>query len=586
MTDTPTTPDRDVPAVDESTADVTSVVADTPAEQPAAEPEMVTSAPITEPEGVAGDTETPAAADAGAGVEPEQEPAAAEAAFEADAAAVEPAAEAPATAGPVEAGPLAAEELPAANATPATAADADSTAEASPAAIPAPSAPKPGPRPGMPSPAMFAAKPKPAAAPAHPHSDSVRFGRVDADGTVYVVDGEGERAVGSYPGASNDEALNYFARKYDELFAAGELLHQRVAVPEVTAKDVAEGLKGLRKHIGDANVVGDLAALNALVSTIEGELISKRQAEGEARAAAKAEAQTAREALVASAEEIAAVPVERVQWKTASATMRSLLDTWKEHQRSGVRLDKEIEAALWQRFSKARNSFDKARRSHFAELESTRAGARATKEKLVAEAQHLATSTDWAATAGAFKRLMDQWRVAGRASRAEDDSLWEQFKSAQDSFFNAKDAVVAAEDEEYRANLEVKLALLADAEKLLPVTDLEAAKAGLRVIQDKWDKAGKVPRADIDRTEKGLRRIEATIRDAEDRKWRRSNPEVASRAHSLATQLEASVAKLESDLAAAEAKGNAKQVADLTAKLTAQRAWLDQARGGLAEFGG
>ena len=573
MTDTPTTPDRDVTATDEPTADVSSVAADVLAAEAATVPDESTAEPDVPA------AENDVAPNDVAPVDPEQEPAADEPAAE------EPVAESVVVeAAAVDPEPVAADEAA------ATAAEAEAAAEsapaASPAAIPAPSAPKPGPRPGMPSPAMFAAKPKPAAAPAHPHSDSVRFGRVDADGTVYVVEGEGERAVGSYPGASNDEALNYFARKYDELFAAAELLHQRVAVPEVTAKDVAEGLKGLRKHIGDANVVGDLAALNALVSTIEGELTSKRQAEGEARAAAKAEAQTAREALVASAEQIAAVPVEHVQWKTASATMRSLLDTWKEHQRSGVRLDKEIEAALWQRFSKARNSFDKARRSHFAELESTRAGARATKEKLVAEAQHLATSTDWAATAGAFKRLMDQWRVAGRASRAEDDSLWEQFKSAQDNFFNAKDAVVAAEDEEYRANLEVKLALLADAEKLLPVTDLEVAKAGLRGIQDKWDKAGKVPRADIERTEKGLRRIESAVRDAEDRKWRRSNPEVASRAHSLATQLEASVAKLEADLAAAEAKGNAKQVADLTAKLTAQRAWLDQARGGLAEFGG
>ncbi len=224
--------------------------------------------------------------------------------------------------------------------------------------------------------------------------------------------------------------------------------------------------------------------------------------------------------------------------------------------------------------------------SHFAELEATRGSARAAKEKLVAEAEKLAASTDWAATAGAFKRLMDQWRTAGRASRTEDDALWARFKAAQDSFFAAKDEVVAAEDQEFRANLEVKLALLAEAEKLLPVTDIEATKSALRGIQDRWEAAGKVPRADMERTEKGLRRIESAIRDADEKKWRRTNPEVTARAHSLATQLEASVAKLEDELALAEAKGNAKKAADLSAKLAAQRAWLDQARGGLAEFGG
>lgn len=440
-----------------------------------------------------------------------------------------------------------------------------------------------------PSPAMFAAKPKPPTAPpvpALPHSDSARFGRVGEDGTVYVREGESERAVGSYPGASPEEALQYFARKYDELFATAELLHQRAIVPDVASKDLADGLKAVREHASGANVVGDLAALDALLGAIEQEIAAKRAAETEARAQAKAEAMATREALVAEAEKIAGQPPERIQWKSSGERMRALLDSWKEQQRGRVRLDKEAEAALWQRFSRARNSFDKARRSHFADLETSRADARAAKERLVKEAEALATSKDWAATAGSFKRLMDQWRQAGRASRAEDDALWERFKVAQNSFFTAKDAVVAAEDAEFRANLEVKLALLAEAERLLPITDLAAAKAALRSIQDKWEQAGKVPRADIDRTEKGLRRIETAIRDAEEKKWRRTNPEVASRAHSLATQLEASVAKLEKQLAAAESAGNTGQVADLSAKLAAQRAWLEQARGGLAEFSG
>lgn len=468
---------------------------------------------------------------------------------------------------------------------PAVAAPETAAPEAA-ASAPETAAPEPS---AAPSPKMFAARPKPPSGPAtiaHTPSDSARFGRVADDGTVYVREGDGERAVGSYPGASATDALQYFARKYDELYAAADLLHQRADLPEVTSKDLTEGLSGLRTHIGEANVVGDLAALTSVIDGIEAQIAARKESEGAARAAARAEAKVVREALVSQAESIAAQPLERIQWKTSSATMRSLLDAWKEQQRSGARLDKESEAALWQRFSRARNSFDKARRSHFAELEATRGSARAAKEKLVAEAEKLAASTDWAATAGAFKRLMDQWRTAGRASRTEDDALWARFKAAQDSFFAAKDEVVAAEDQEFRANLEVKLALLAEAEKLLPVTDIEATKSALRGIQDRWEAAGKVPRADMERTEKGLRRIESAIRDADEKKWRRTNPEVTARAHSLATQLEASVAKLEDELALAEAKGNTKKAADLSAKLAAQRAWLDQARGGLAEFGG
>lgn len=450
------------------------------------------------------------------------------------------------------------------------------------------------PRPSAPSPAALARMaPRPPATPAAEsaavttdHSASAAFGRADDEGRVFVKDGEGEREVGSYPGATPDEALQYFARKYDELFVSATLLRQRLDSPEVSAKELADGLKSLREHAHEPNVVGDLPALAALIAELEEGLAAKRESESAVRAEAKKAAAVEREALVAEAEQIAAQPVDKVQWKQSTARMRALLDEWKAHQRGKVRLDKDVEGALWQRFSKARNGFDKARRSHFAHLEQTRGDAKATKEELAAEAERLSTSTDWNATAGAYKRLMDEWRRAGRAGRADDDRLWERFRSAQDTFFNAKDAEAAKEDEAHRGNLEVKEAILAEAEALLPVKDLEKTKAALRDIQDRWEAAGKVPRADIDRMEKGMRRVEQTVRDAEDKKWSQSNPELSARAASMVAQLESKVTDLRDDLARAEAKGDASRAAKLTEQIEAQQAWLDQARKGLDEFGG
>ena len=447
----------------------------------------------------------------------------------------------------------------------------DAPTEAPATAAPAPAAPTP-------SPALFA---RSAGAPA-----TSAFGRVGTDGVVYVTTADGEREVGSYPGVSNAEALAYFGRKYDELAASLQLLHQRVTHTEIPAKEAAEAAGKLRAQVAEARVVGDLAALAAQLDDVDAAIVARREADSAARAAAKIVATTQREALVAEAEQISGQPEHKIQWKASGARMRELLDAWKNAQRTGPRLDKDVEAALWHRFSVARNSFDKARRTHFAALDSAHEQAKTTKERLVAEAERMAGSRDWMATAGAFKRLMDDWRAAGRAGRAEDDALWERFKAAQDTFFTAKDAVVQAEEDSYRANLAVKEALLADAEAILPVTDLEKAKAALRVIQDKWDKAGKVPRADLERTEKAMRRIEQAVRDAEDRRWSASNPEAAARASSLVEQLEKAVASLEKDLANAQASGNAKKVAEAEAALTARRQWLDQARSGLAEFGG
>ncbi len=458
--------------------------------------------------------------------------------------------------------------------------DAEDIPAEEPRAVEEPASVPPAPVPSAPtpSPALFA---RSAGAPA-----TSAFGRVGTDGVVYVKTADGEREVGSYPGVSNAEALAYFGRKYDELAASLQLLHQRVSRTEIPAKEASEAAAKLRAQVAEARVVGDLAALDTQLDELDAAIVVRREAEAAARAAAKIVATTQREALVAEAEQISGQPEHKIQWKSSGARMRELLDAWKNAQRTGPRLDKDVEAALWHRFSVARNSFDKARRTHFAALDSAHEQAKSAKERLVAEAEKMASSRDWMATAGAFKRLMDDWRAAGRAGRADDDALWQRFKAAQDMFFTAKDAVVQAEEDGYRANLAVKEALLTDAEAILPVTDLEKAKAALRIIQDKWDKAGKVPRADMERTEKAIRRIEQAVRDAEDRRWSASNPEAAARASSLVEQLEKAVASLEKDLANAQASDNAKKVSEAQAALDARRQWLNQARTGLAEFGG
>ncbi|GAA4122519.1 hypothetical protein GCM10022415_26660 [Knoellia locipacati] len=571
---------------DETTSNTT---ADAPVEEPAQasahaaapEPEM----PVTDEAPAV--TEEPAAAveETAAPVEEAAAPAD-EAAAPAETASTEPAADEPAADEPAAAEPVV-ESEPAAT-VPAPAVDPEpATSLPTPATpAPAPSAPKPA----APSPAALAsrmaARPAPSVTPVvHAHSESARFGRVDDEGHVFVTVGDEEREVGSYPGATPDEALQYFARKYDEIAASAELLEQRLANPDVSAKEVGEGLNTLKEHIAEAHVVGDLAALDTRVAGIEAALVTKRETEQAARAEARAAAAAEREAIVAEAEAISGQDPEQTQWKQSGERMRALLDQWKQHQRGGAKLDKPTENALWQRFSHARNHFDKGRRSYFAQLDSSRAEARGTKESLVAEAEALSSSKDWGPTARAFKNLMDQWRQAGRASRSEDDALWERFKAAQDAFFNAKDEVSAAEDEEFRANLAVKEELLKEAEQILPITDLEQAKSQLRVIQDKWDAAGKVPRADIDRTEKAIRRIETAVREQEDKKWKSSNPEVAARANSMVTQLRSSIESIEADLAKATAAGNDKKVKELTAKLESQQAWLRSAEAAGDEFG-
>ena len=60
------------------------------------------------------------------------------------------------------------------------------------------------------------------------------WGRVDADGTVYVRTAEGERIVGSWQAGSPDEALTFFRRKFEALNTEVTLLEQRVTTTDLS----------------------------------------------------------------------------------------------------------------------------------------------------------------------------------------------------------------------------------------------------------------------------------------------------------------------------------------------------------------
>ena len=429
---------------------------------------------------------------------------------------------------------------------------------------------RPAPAPGG------AATPVPAPSDAAEAALAATFGRVDDDGTVYVREASGERAVGQFPGASGDEALALYVRRFLDLHAKVVVFETRLTATDLAIKEIDQTLAKLSEELVEPAAVGDLDALRGRLDALRPIALERRAVADAERAAAKDAALKVRTEIVEAAERISGTDPERIQWRPAGEQLRVLLDQWKESQRTGPRLDRPIEESLWKRFSHARTTFDRERRHFFAELEQRNSQAKTTKDRLVAEAEALSTSTDWAATASAYRDLMNDWKAAGRASRHDDDALWARFRAAQDTFFAARDNAATATDAEFRANLDIKEALLAEVEQLLPLTDLAAAKRTLRSIQDRWDAAGKVPRGDIQRIEARLRAVETAIRDADQAVWTRSNPETRARAEGAAAQLQAAIAGLEADLAAAKASGNARKTAEAQAALDARRSWLEQ----------
>jgi hypothetical protein len=416
--------------------------------------------------------------------------------------------------------------------------------------------------------------------PAAPGATVARseWGRVTADGTVYVRTADGERVVGSWQADAPEEGLAFFTRRYDDLAVQVALLEQRLRGGAMAPEAARETARRLQSTLGDAAAVGDLDGLAARLDGLDAVVEEKRESRRAERAAAAEQTRAGKEAIAVEAERVAASD----DWRGGATRLGELLEEWK----ALPRIDKAGDDALWHRFSTARTTYTRRRKAHFAEMAERRESARAVKEQLVAEAEQLAGSTDWGPTSGAMRTLMARWKAAGRAPREVDDALWARFRAAQDAFYSAREAATSVRDAELADNLTAKLALLVEAEALVPVTDANAARARLRSIQERWAAAGKVPREAMKQVEGRLRAVEEAVGAATEEAWRRSNPEARARAASAVAQLNDSLTALTRQRDAAVQAGDARRAAEADAAIAARQEWLEQAERTLAEFGG
>jgi hypothetical protein len=440
-------------------------------------------------------------------------------------------------------------------------------------APPRPAPPRPGPPPAAPAPprpvaAPAAAAPAPAPEPSPvtaASTDPSRWGRVDAEGTIYVRTADGERVVGSWQAGEPEEGLAHFARRFDDILTEVELLFARLLAGGGDPKQALSSAKALRDSLPDATVVGDLAGLAARVDDL---VAQAEQAVGAARSARDAQ----RAAAVARKEELAVeaetLATEATQWKQAGDRFTAILDEW----RTIRGIDRKTDELLWKRFSKAREAFNRRRGSHFADLDRQRSSAKNRKEELAVEAEKLADSEDWGPTAARFRDLMTEWKAAGRAHKDADDTLWQRFRGAQDAFFARRSAVFAERDAEFAANAEAKKALLVEAEKI-DLSDPSGARATLRSVQERWEEIGKVPRDDIRPLEARLRAVEEKVRDSADRQWRRTDPEAEARV----AQFRERVAQFEAQAEKARSAGKTKRAEEADAQAAQWREWAETA---------
>ena len=402
------------------------------------------------------------------------------------------------------------------------------------------------------------------------------WGRIDADGRVFVTVGETEREIGEWKVGEPAEGLAFYVRRFEGLQTEVELLEKRLESGAVSPDDAAKAVRTVREQITDAAAIGDLAGLERRLDALAPAIEKQREARKAEREARQAESKEKKGAIVAEAEKIA----EGQDWRRGADRLRELLEEWK----ALPRLSKSADDELWHRFSTARTAFTRKRKAHFAEQSSRRDAAKAVKERLIAEAEALSGSTEWGPTSGRYRDLMAQWKAAGPAPRNVEEKLWKRFRAAQDVFFAARDAANAELDREYEANAVVKEQILTEAEALLPVTDVDAARQALHGLADRWEAAGKVSRGRIKELEGRMRAVETAVRAAGEQEWKRTDPEKSARADDMVSKLHRSIAETEAALEKAKAAGNERKAADLEGKLASHRSFLAMAEKAASDY--
>lgn len=400
-------------------------------------------------------------------------------------------------------------------------------------------------------------------------------GRVDDENNVFLFVDGGERQIGQYPGVPAEEALAFYERKFADIEGQVRILEQRVA-KKLDAAGLKKTQQRLLEELREPNVIGDVAnlrdRLGALSEKIE-KLIDERKEENKEAIAA---ALKRREEIALAAQKIAERDPAKIQWKLSSAEMLKLFEEWQALQKNGPRVPKSEADPFWKIFSVARAKFEAAKRQYFASLDAQSKTAKAKKSDLVAKAEALVAKG--AEGFEDYRKLLDEWKKAGRGNPKVDDALWARFKIAGDAIYAARNAALEVENAEQAENLKKKLELLTEAETIKPENDLAEAKRLLLDVQQRWEKIGKVPKDKVKSLEDRMRAVETKVRKAEQENWRKTDPATQDRTNSVLNQLLESIEKLETELKEATAKKDKKAIDSAKAALETRKAWLKVAQ--------
>ena len=184
---------------------------------------------------------------------------------------------------------------------------------------------------------------------------------------------------------------------------------------------------------------------------------------------------------------------------------------WEDHSKQIIAIQQEwktigfaphaMNEKIFQRFRAACDDFFGRKAEYFKEVKSRLAENAEKKKALVEQAKALSDSTDWKSTSDKLIQLQKEWKNIGAVPRKISDQLWNDFLSACNHFFEARNAANAGTRNEERDNLKKKRDIIAQLKDIAGNVS-DDAQEKVQTLADEFNKVGHVPYREKDKVYK------------------------------------------------------------------------------------
>jgi hypothetical protein len=182
-------------------------------------------------------------------------------------------------------------------------------------------------------------------------------------------------------------------------------------------------------------------------------------------------------------------------WEDLTKELLVFQEEWKL---VGFGTKKENEE-LWKEFRQECDSFFNKKKEFFSTLKVEFDKNAELKRNLIKEISKIKDSTDWKTTTEKILKLQKDWKNIGSAGQKHENTLWKQFRTECDSFFNAKQKHFEEIEKEFDGNLQEKIKLVERIKMYEIGEDKKKALNDLKEFSQQFNAIGKVPIKDKDK---------------------------------------------------------------------------------------